>query len=73
MSTWANSDDSDEMPHITAFLQGLKFAKTKMIFRERNSLFLFLIITCDPLIYTMDHLKFIVLNQKVESIREIKG
>ena len=48
----ANSEDSDEMLHD---------AKTKLIFRERNTICLE-IITCDPSIYTMDHPDFIVCN-----------
>ena len=43
------------------------FAKTKTVFRENNTMLLENI-TCDPLIYTMEHAKFIVLNQKEESI-----
>ena len=43
------------------------FAKTKLILRETNTISLE-IITGDPSIYTMDQPKFIVLNQKEESI-----
>ena len=32
--------------------------KTNTIFREKEILFYLKIITCDPLIYTMDHTKF---------------
>ena len=50
----ANSEDPDEMPHNTAFHQSPMFAKTKSIFRERNTIW-GEIITCDPSKYTMDH------------------
>ena len=43
------------------------FAKTKTIFRERNTNYLE-IITCNSLMYTMDLPKFIVSIQKEESI-----
>ena len=42
------------------FLQ-LKFRKETHFYVE--------IIICDPLVYTMDHPKFIAWNQKEESIR----
>ena len=58
----ANSEDPDEMLHNATL-----FAKTKTIFREKIQFHLE-IITCDPWIYTMDHPKFIVSNQKEESI-----
>ena len=34
--------------------QSALFTQTKLIFRERSTIF-FLIITCDPSIYTIDH------------------
>ena len=43
MGTLAKSEDPDEMP------QNALFARTKLIFRARNTI-LFEIITCDPLI-----------------------
>ena len=43
------------------------FIKTKTIFRERNPIFL-KIITCEPSNYTMDHPKFIISTQKLDSI-----
>ena len=39
-----------------------QFAKTKKIFRERNTILFWN--TCDPSIYTMEYSKFIVSNQK---------
>ena len=60
MHTMANSEDPDEMPYNAAFLLGSTLlAKTKTIFRERNTDFLLKIISCDPSIHTMDHPKFI--------------
>ena len=46
----ANSEDQDGTPQQ---------AKTKSIFRERNTIYLE-IFTCDPSIYTMDYPDFIV-------------
>ena len=62
MRTLANSVDPDEMPHSATFYQGLHCLHRKEIqyFLE--------ITTCDLSIYTMDHHKFIVSNQKEESI-----
>ena len=66
MCTLANSDDPDERPHNAAFHQGpyclLRLKREGIQFYEE-------IIICDPSNYTMDHSKFIVLNQKEESIR----
>ena len=33
---WLYSEDPDEMPHYAVFHQGLIFAKTETIFRERR-------------------------------------
>ena len=41
---------------------------TKTIFSERNTFFME-IISCDPSVYRMDHLKLIASNQKEEFIR----
>ena len=61
MGTFANSEDPDEMPHAAALSSGSTlFAKTKMIFRERNTFFYLEIITCDPSIYTIDYPELIV-------------
>ena len=43
------------------FIKSTLFAKTKMIFREKNCKFYLEGLTCDPLNYTMDHSKFIAL------------
>ena len=40
----------------------------QMVSPTDNCYFILEIITCDPCIYTMDHSKFIVSNQKEESI-----
>ena len=39
MCTLANSEDPDEMPHNAPFHQSTLFSMTKMIFRERNTVF----------------------------------
>ena len=56
MSTLANSEDSDEMPHKTG---------QKMVFMKEIQYYLE-IITRDPLIYTMDHAKLIVSSHMEE-------
>ena len=58
MRTFANSDP-DQIPHNATLLFGISsgyalFAKTKSIFRKRNSTVLE-IITYGPSIYTMEH------------------
>ena len=66
MSTLANSDDPDEMPHM-AFHLGLNcLLRQNDLQRKTYTHFYLEIITCDPSIYTMDHPKFIVSNQKEE-------
>ena len=60
MGTLANSEYPDERHFIWQTL----FAKTKRVFKERNTFFFRKI-----LIYTMDHPKFIVSNMKEEPIR----
>ena len=62
MPTLANSEDPDEMPHNAAFylclqclLRQKQFSAKEIHFENYNML---------PLIYTMDHPKFIVLNQQ---------
>ena len=47
------------------------FAKTKSIFRERNTIFFLEIITYDPLIhvYTMKHPDFIVCNFGLKMVK----
>ena len=68
MNTLANSDDPDEMLHIVAFHQGLHclLSQNESLVKEKQ--FYIAIKTCDPSIHTMDHPKFIVSNQKEESI-----
>ena len=58
MGTFANSISSG--PSL--------FAKTRMIFIEKKTQFYLKIITCDPSNYTKDHPKYIVSNQRIESI-----
>ena len=65
MCTLGNSKYPDERHFIWQTL----FAETKTIFKVRNTIFFHKILTCVPSIYTMDHPKFIVSNQKEESIR----
>ena len=74
MRTLANSENPAEMPHYAAFHQGLHYLlwRKKMILREsENEIQFFLwggFITCVLSIYTVDQPKFIVSNQKDESI-----
>ena len=70
MRSLANSEDPYEMPHDAALHQGLLCLLIIAItlFDERN-IFFVEIITCGPSVYTMDHPKFIALNQKEERIR----
>ena len=65
----ANSEDPEEMPHYEAFHQGLHCLLRQKKSSEKEIHFHLDIITCDPSIYTLDHPKFIVSNQKEESIR----
>ena len=64
MGTLANGED----PYVSS--RSTLFAKMKTIFKRKkcNIIINLEIISCDPSLYTMDHLKFIVLNQKEESI-----
>ena len=69
MSTLANSKDPDEMQRYAAFHQGLHCCLLRQIrCSEKEILYLFEIITCDPSINTMGHPKFIVPNQKEDVI-----
>ena len=61
MPTSANIEDPDEMLRFVAFHQGIYF-KDNLQRKKYN--FYLEIITCDPSNYMMDHLKFIVSNQK---------
>ena len=47
MSTFANSEDQDEMQHNAAFHQSTLFVKVKKIFKQNNITF-FKIITLHP-------------------------
>ena len=74
MSTLANSADPDEMPHIVAFHQGLHCLLRQKQSSVKELQFYFEIIICDSSICIMDHPKFIVSNQKEDSISTyIKG
>ena len=69
MSTLSNSEDPDEMPQSAAFHQGIHcLLLTNTIFRERKIQFNLANITCDPSIYTIDHPKLNISNQKEDSI-----
>ena len=68
MHLLANSEDPDEMPHNVAFHQGLHNLLRQKRSSEKEIQFYLEIITCNPSIYTMDHPKFIVSNQKEELI-----
>ena len=69
MRIFANSEDPDEMPHIVSFHQCLhNLLKDKNYHQRKKYIFYLGIITCDPSIYEIDHPKFIILNQKEESI-----
>ena len=63
-----NSDDPDKMLHNAAFYQGRHCLLDKNELQRKKYNFYMEIIACDPLIYIMDHPKFIVSNQKEESI-----
>ena len=68
MDTLANSEDPDEMLYIVTFHQGLHCLLRQKQFSEKYMQFYLKIIICDPLIYTMDHPKFVVQYQKKEAI-----
>ena len=71
MLTLANSEDPDEMLHNAAFHQSLHCLLRQKQSLEKEMQYSFEFITCDPLIYTIDHPKFklfIVSNQREESI-----
>ena len=65
MRRMANCDDPDEIPHDRATLFALLRQNQSSV--KGKQLYLQFII-CDPSIYTMDYPKFIVSNQKAESI-----
>ena len=62
MRTLANSEDPDEMPQNASFHQGLQCLLKQKSFSEKEIQYFLKIITCGPLIYTMNHPKFIVSN-----------
>ena len=66
--TLANSEDPNEMSLNAAFYQGLHCLLRQKQSSETAIQFYLEIMTGDPSIYTMDHLKFIVSNQKEGSI-----
>ena len=51
----ANSEDPDEMPHKAAFHQGLHCLLSQHLCLGKKIIIILEIITCNPLIYTMDH------------------
>ena len=63
MRSLANSKEADKMLHNAVFQQGLDSTSS------REVQFHFEIITSDPSVYTMDHPKLILSNQKEYSIR----
>ena len=68
MRTLTKSENSNEMPQNVAFHQDLHRLLRHKISSENEIYFCLEIITCDPLMYTMDLSKFIVSNQKEESV-----
>ena len=70
MRTLTKSENSNEMPKNAAFHQDLQRLLIHKISSEKEIYMYFCweIITCDPLMYTMDLPKFIASNQKEESI-----
>ena len=72
MHTLANSEDQDEMPHNAAFHQGLHCFRRQKGSADKEMHIILKIITCDPLIYTMDYPKSSVSDQKEESISTLR-
>ena len=66
MGALTNSEEPDEMPHNASFHQGLHCLPRQNLSSEIP--YFLETITCDPSIYAMDHPKFIISNQKEESI-----
>ena len=64
----ALSVDPDEMLHNAAFHLGIHCLLRQKRSSEKEIQLYLEIIACEPSIYTMDHPKFIVSNQKEESI-----
>ena len=63
-----NSEDPNEMPHYVAFHQGLHYLLRQREIEIQFSNSYLDVINWDPQIYTVDHPKIIVPNQKDESI-----
>ena len=63
-----NSEDPEEMPKNAAFHQGLHCLLKQKQSSEKEMQIYFEIITCDPLMYTMDLPQSIVSIQKEEFI-----
>ena len=55
MGALANSENSDEIWHNAAFYQGLHCLIRQNLSSEKELQYVLEIITCDPLISTMDH------------------
>ena len=68
MHTLANSEDPDEMPHDAAFHQSLHSLIRQKQSSEKEIHFYLKVLTCELLIHTMDHPKFVVSNKQEESI-----
>ena len=68
MRTLTKSENSNEMSENVAFHQDLHRLLRHKISSENEIYFCLVIITCDPLMYTMDLPKFILSNQKEESV-----
>ena len=69
MHTLEKSEDPDEMLHhiMLHFIRVYTVCQDKTSFRVRNTIYLENII-CDSSMYSMDHPKFIISNQKEELI-----
>ena len=65
----ANSEDPDEMPHKAAFHQVQHCLLRQNGSSEKD----FLIITCNPSIYTMEHPDLTVSNCMENSIGHLRG
>ena len=69
MHLWQTvSENQDKMPHNGAFYQDLLCLLRQIISSEKEMQFYLEIITCDLSICTMNHAKFLMSNQKEESI-----
>ena len=63
-----NGEDPDEMLHNAAFRQGLHCLPRQNLSSEKEIQYFLEIITCNPLIYTMDHPDLIVCSFMENSI-----